>query len=94
MPSLTKNDAVAKLAAMVRSARPSDLTEYYFELFPAEPATASPDPHELAEYVEHRLVGEEIVDLWNVVFPHDRHVWYDDESDQLHFNEVMVDYVD
>jgi len=40
------------------------------------------------------LDAEEIVDLWNVVFPQDRNVWYDEEAKAIHYNEEMVGYVD
>jgi hypothetical protein len=37
--------------------------------------------------IQNGLEDEEIVDLWNVVFPKDRNVWYDDETERVHFNE-------
>ena len=40
------------------------------------------------------LEAEEIVGLWNVVFPEDRNVWYDDETKAIHFNEEMAGYAD
>ena len=40
------------------------------------------------------LEAEEIVDLWNVVFPEDRNVWYDEEAKTIHFNEEVVGYAD
>jgi hypothetical protein len=35
-----------------------------------------------------------MVDLWNVVFPKDRNVWYDEEATAIHFNEEMAGYAD
>ena len=37
---------------------------------------------------------EEIVDLWNVVFPEDWHVWYNEEDRTFRYNEEVLGYVD
>ncbi|MHC5541359.1 hypothetical protein ACYOEI_24320 [Singulisphaera rosea] len=44
----------------------------------------------MARHIRDGLEAEEIVDLWNVVFPTDRHVWYDEGSRVIHYNEEMV----
>ena len=38
--------------------------------------------------------AEEIVDLWNVLFPADRNVWYDEQEDKIHYNEELVGYAE
>lgn len=49
---------------------------------------------EIARRVREGLEAEEIVDLWNVVFPEDRQVWYDEEVNSICYNEEVVRYVD
>ena len=38
--------------------------------------------------------AEEIVDLWNVLFPADRNVWYDEQEDKIHYTEELVGYAE
>ena len=58
------------------------------------PSPASPVAREVAKHIRGGLEAEEIVDLWNVVLPEDRNVWYDEEAMAIHFNEEMVGYPD
>ncbi len=93
MPVLSKTEALEKVAQGVEAARGSDLPEIYAEIFP-ENTGAVPTATEIARSVREGLEAEEIVDLWNVVFPEDRQVWYDEEADSICYNEEMVGYVD
>jgi hypothetical protein len=94
MPELSKNEAAEKLAKVVEKAKPSDLAEIYAELFPEMPTPSSPAASDLARHIREGLEAEEIVDLWNVVFPADRNVWYDEEANAIHYNEEMAEYAD
>ena len=94
MPALSKAEATERLAAGVERAKPSDLPEIYAELFPERPAGATPAASEIARHIRDGLEAEEMVDLWNVVFPKDRNVWYDEETRAIHFNEEMAGYAD
>ncbi len=94
MPALSKSEATEKLAAVVEKAKRSDLAEVYAELFPDKPAVAAPSASNLAEHIRSCLEAEEIVDLWNVVFPADHNVWYDEENNEIHYNEEMVGYTE
>ena len=94
MPALLKAEAAERLAAGVEKAKPSDLPEIYAELFPERPPGATPVAIEIARQIRNGLEAEEMVDLWNVVFPEDRNVWYDEEARAIHFNEEMAGYVD
>ncbi len=93
MSAIRKSEAVEKLAAAVSTASCDTLAEIYTELFPERQA---PDvsgargkavTEELVRYVRNGLEPEEIVALWNVVFPADRHVHYDEEQDVIRYNE-------
>jgi hypothetical protein len=94
MPALSKVEAAEKLAKGVEKAKPSDLAEIYSELFPEKPSTRPPVASDIANHVRSGLEAEEIVDLWNVVFPADRNVWYNEEDKAIHYNEEVVGYVD
>ncbi|MEX2185686.1 MAG: hypothetical protein WD875_02785 [Pirellulales bacterium] len=94
MPALSKDQAAERLAAAVETAKASALAEFYAELFPERPVPAELVPGELAFHVRHELEVEEIVDLWNVVFPEDRDVWYDEEENTIRYNEATVGYAD
>ncbi len=93
MPALSKDEAADKLARGVEKANSSDLPEIYSELFPEKPSSTPPVASEIVEHIRSGLEAEEIVDLWNVVFPEDRNVWYDEEAKAIHY-EKMVGYVD
>ncbi len=92
MPALSKDEAAERLADGVERAKPSNLPEIYAELFPERLPGATPVASEIARYIRGGLEAEEIVDLWNVVFPEDRNVWYDEETRAVHFNEEMAGY--
>jgi hypothetical protein len=94
MPALSKPEAAEKLARGVEKAKPSDLPEIYSEVFPEMTPASPPVASEIASYVRSGLEAEEIVDLWNVVFPEDRNVWYDEETKSVHFNEEVFGYAD
>ena len=94
MPALTKNQAVEQLAVVVETVKPSTLAEVYAELFPETPSSPPPSAKDVAQHIRNSLEAEEIVDVWNVVFPSHRNVWYDEEENQIHYNEEVVGYVD
>ncbi len=92
MPALSKAEAIDRLAERVQDAGPSVLSEYYTELFPSVAPPATPIASEIAQHIRKGLESEEVVDLWNVVFPADREVWYDEMSGELRFNEEMGEF--
>ena len=93
MATLSMREATEKLARAVESASSDCLAEIYEELFPEESAPEVSGADELAlaarlaDHVRSNLEPEEVIDLWNVVFPTDRHVHYDEEKDLVRFNE-------
>jgi hypothetical protein len=94
MPALSKAEAAEKLARSVEKAKPGDLAEIYSELFPEGPSPTQPVASDIARHIRSGLEAEEIVDLWNVVFPEDHNVRYDEEAKAIHYNEELVGYVD
>jgi predicted phage gp36 major capsid-like protein len=94
MPVLTLPQALEKLAAAVERAQACDLPQISAELFPQLIDPPNYSAGELAEHVRRGLEAEEIVDLWNVVLPADRNVWYDEELSEIRFNEEVPDPAD
>jgi len=94
MPALSKVQATERLADVVEKAKPSAVPELYAELFPERSTAVLPSASDLAHHIRDGLDAEEIVDLWNVVFPNDRNVWYDEVDDEIHYNEEVVGYAD
>ena len=94
MPVLPTNEAAEKLASAVERAKTSTLEEIYSELFPDQTSSTMPAACDIVRHIRGGLAAEEIVDLWNVVFPEDRNVWYDEETKAIHYNEDLVGHPD
>lgn len=94
MPALSTQEAIEKLAKAVEKARPSTLGEIYAELFPERTSSTLPAAGDIARHIRDGIEAEEIVDLWNVVFPEDRNVQYNEETKAIHYNEEVVGYAD
>jgi hypothetical protein len=91
MSAIQKSEAVEKLAQAVAAASSDDLVDFYGELFPdrarLRPGDAEKRRAEISEYVRTKMEPEEMVDLWNVVFPTHRNVYYDDAEGLLCYNQ-------
>lgn len=96
MSAISRGEAVERLAKAVEAASSDDLVEIYAELHPEHsPPTASAAlANEIAAHIRRGIEPEEIVDLWNVVFPLDRDVSYDEEEDALRFNDRRLKYAE
>jgi len=94
MPTLSIAEATDRLARGVERAKPGDLGEIYSEIFPNEPVNLQVTADELARQIRSGLEVEELVDLWNVVFPQDSNVWYNEETRAIHYNEQIAEYAD
>jgi len=93
MATITKQQAVHRLTEAIRKASADDLVEIYNELFPEKPTTEA-EAHASAALAE-KIVGhidsglevEEVLDLWHVIFPKHRRVWFDEDESLLHYAE-------
>ena len=94
MPAISTALASEKLAQRVEQARPSELVEIHSELFPEKPTPSRLAASDLADHIRRGLAEEELVDLWNVVFPQDHDVWYDETEKTIRFNEELAGYLD
>lgn len=95
MAVVTKDKALELLTNEVQEKLGADeLLEVYNEVFPDDPYTEE-EVHEdvtplidrLVDHVNSGLAVEEVIDLWGLIFPRHRNVWYDDEEERLHYNE-------
>ena len=94
MPAISKAEAVDKLATAVEKAKPDELEEIFSELFPTRTRPAAIVLGDIIKHIKVGLEPEEIVDLWNVVFPDDHNVWYNEEDELIRYNEEAFGYVD
>lgn len=96
MPAIPKCEAVERLAKAVEKASSEDLVEIYGELYPEKspPNVAGPNAESLAKHIRGGIEPEEIVDLWNVVFPTDRGVWYNEQDGTLRYEERRLKYAE
>ena len=100
MPAIAINEATERLASAIENAPFDDLVEYYAEMYPSESRiqVGHPKATNLAELlvkeIRAGLEPETIVDLWNVVYPRDRNVHFDEEDDVIRFNERVLNYAD
>jgi hypothetical protein len=101
MPAIKKSEAIEKLALAAESACSADyLVEIYAELFPGRglPDVAGGKAKalavELARHIRTGIEPEEVVDLWNVIFPADRNVNYDEEHEVVRYNEEVPWYAE
>jgi hypothetical protein len=95
MATVTREQAVDLLTKQVEEHFGVDeLLEVDNELFPDEPFTAE-EAHEdyfplvkrIVDHLKGGLEPEEIVEMWSLIFPRHRNVWYDEEDERFHYNE-------
>jgi hypothetical protein len=95
MPVVTKDGALELLTNEVQEKLGADeLLEVYNEVFPDNPSTeeaahedVTPLIERLVDHVNSGLEIDEVIDLWGLIFPRRRNVWYDEEEERLHYNE-------
>jgi hypothetical protein len=96
MPTITKQQADKRLAEAVGEAHADDLAEIYNELFPEQPVgekeantNRAAVVGKIVKHIDNGLEVEEILDLWNVIFPMHRSVWFDEEEGLIHYDEAI-----
>ena len=101
MAAIKKNDAVSRLTATIQSLGPDYLSDVYNELFPEGPSRPTEVAASLAkyqklifDYIDKGLEVEEILSLWGLLFPRDRRVQFDDETDEIIYRDESALYAD
>jgi len=97
MPMISTKEAVDRIAHAIHILHDDEIVEAYNELFPADSTTQEEvyaDKakllEQMTEYVDKGLEIEEVVDLWNVLFPQDRNVYYDEETARIHYDRASA----
>jgi hypothetical protein len=103
MAAIAREEAVGMLKHAIGQFQADDLRETYNELFPETPVSegqvrkdAGGTKSRILDHINHGLEIEEILDLWPVVFPNDRNVFYDEDTATIHINEEpqRIQYAD
>jgi hypothetical protein len=94
MPVVTQDKALELLTNEVEKFGADELLEVYNEVFPDDPYTleearedATPLIKRLADRINSGLGIAEIIDLWAVICPRHRNVWYDEVEERIHYSE-------
>jgi len=100
MAIVPRDAAVQRLLAEIEQSKWDDILAVYDELFPESSGSSAPSDNEdtrrdsmiaaIQCHAKQGLEVEEILDLWNVVFPKHVNVWYEEESETIHFNEEAI----
>jgi hypothetical protein len=95
MPAVNKDQALELLTREVKNFAIDELLEVYNEAFPTHPTTeeeARKDPsplvEQLVQVIKTRLEVDEVVSLWRLIIPKHYNVWYDEEEERIHYQEV------
>ena len=101
MPAMKKDQAISKLTQAIHALQQDDIVDVYNELFPEHPSDATrvnENPHQFQEQIldqiDKGLEVEELLDLWRVVFPKDRRVHFNEETNELTYNDQEFLYAD
>jgi hypothetical protein len=94
MATIPIGEAAEKLAQGVEKVSPASLLEIHSDFFPDLTAPDSALASEIAGRIRSGIEPEEMVDLWNIVLPGARHVWFNEATDEIHYNEQWLEYTD
>jgi len=94
MPDLNCRDASERLAVAIQTASASTLREVAADLLAESRVEFGGVADELATAVRSGVEPELLVDLWNVVFPEDHDVWFNEETNELHYESGLVESAD
>lgn len=94
MPDLNCHDAGERLASAIQAASAGTLREIASDLLTESHAEPARLADELAATVRRGVEPELLVDLWNVVFPEDHDVWFNEETNELHYESGLVESAD
>lgn len=95
MPVLARDQVIELLTKAVEELLPpDDLLQVHNELFPDDQVTReeldaddTPAIEDILNYINSDLAVEDLLDLWNLIYPKHRHVWYDDQAEKFHYHE-------
>jgi hypothetical protein len=94
MPVLSRDKAIELLTkAVEEDLHADDLLQVHNELFPDDPMTeaeiyddVTPATESIVSYINSDLAVEDLLDLWNLIYPKHRNIWYDELAEKFHYN--------
>ena len=84
MSAISRTDAIDRLIREVDRASGFEIADYYSELFPDShrlnigPSHLETSRKTLKQAILNGLLDEQLVDLWNVAFPNQRCLYFDE----------------
>jgi hypothetical protein len=95
MPVLTRDKVIELLTkAVEEDLHADDLMQIHNELFPDDPVTekevcdaVTPARENILSYLTSDLAVEDLLDLWKLIYPKHRRVWYDEQAEKFHYYE-------
>ena len=101
MPAIKKDQAISKLTAAIHDLQSDDIVDVYNELFPEYPSDATSVKRDLPgfqkrifDHIDLGLEAEEILDLWRVLFPKDRRLHFNEETDEFTYEDQEFLYAE
>jgi hypothetical protein len=94
MTGLARAQAGERIATAIERASTGTLREIAADLDTVVSGDRSDLAQVLAAAVRSGVEPELLVDLWNVVFPEDHDVWFNEETDEIHFEPGLVESAD
>ncbi len=91
MPVVPIADARERLASGIETVPSDDLDAYFREFFPTCPLPEDGAASgQLADHIRRVIERDEVANLWRVVFPGTRAMYYDEELGTLHYREQRL----
>ena len=94
MPDVKVVAAAERIAAAIEAAGPGVIGEIASDILDLPHGGVDRLAHALATAIRAGVEPELLVDLWNVVFPEDHDVWFNEETDELHYDSKLVESAD
>lgn len=95
MAGITQSEAIKRMLQEIETFPEYDVVEIYNDLFPRTPVKVAEVIGErdrllkvIVDYVHRGLELDETIDLWNVVFPEEPTLYWDEEENQFGFNPL------
>ena len=94
MPYVSCSDAGERIAKAIETAKAGVLREIAVDLLSMAAGDAAGVSRNLATVVRQGVEPELLVELWNVLFPEDHDVWFNEETNEIHYESGLVQSAD
>jgi len=94
MPDVKIVAAAERIATAIEAASPGVICEVASDMLDLPHGGSDRSAHDLATAIRAGVEPELLVELWNVVFPEDHDVWFNEETNELHYDSRLVESAD